>query len=156
MSRVWKLIVPMSFVVFMSWAVFWLSPQNLAPCTGLSATSMLTLIAFRLALGSSLPPITKGQPLSVGLFLCRVPRGCGGFCGSLPRQNAMRGARARHFATVIGHYWVRGSHSGSQSFPIAGLRTCKTRVETVPLHCLIRLEMFNIYKCSRNVYINYK
>jgi hypothetical protein len=47
---VWKLIVPMSFVVFMSWAVFWLSPQNIAPRTGLSATSMLTLIAFRLAL----------------------------------------------------------------------------------------------------------
>jgi hypothetical protein len=55
---VWKLIVPMSFVVFMSWAVFWLSPQNIAPRTGLSATSMLTLIAFRLALGSSLPPIS--------------------------------------------------------------------------------------------------
>jgi hypothetical protein len=34
----------------MSWAVFWLSPQNIAPRTGLSATSMLTLIAFRLAL----------------------------------------------------------------------------------------------------------
>jgi len=54
---VWKLIVPMSFVVFMSWAAFWISPQNIAPRTGLSATSMLTLIAFRLALGSSLPPI---------------------------------------------------------------------------------------------------
>jgi len=54
---VWKLVVPMSFVVFMSWAAFWLSPQNIAPRTGLSATSMLTLIAFRLALGSSLPPI---------------------------------------------------------------------------------------------------
>jgi len=65
MSRVWKLIVPMSFVVFMSWAVFWLSPQNLAPRTGLSATSMLTLIAFRLALGSSLPPISYHTELDV-------------------------------------------------------------------------------------------
>ncbi|MGD2075923.1 MAG: hypothetical protein PVG38_13545 [Gammaproteobacteria bacterium] len=54
---IWKLIVPMSFVVFMSWAAFWISPQNIAPRIGLSATSMLTLIAFRLALGSSLPPI---------------------------------------------------------------------------------------------------
>ena len=54
---VWKLIVPMSFVVFMSWAAFWISPQHIAPRIGLSATSMLTLIAFRLALGSSLPPI---------------------------------------------------------------------------------------------------
>jgi hypothetical protein len=54
---VWKLVVPMSFVVFMSWAAFWISPQHIAPRIGLSATSMLTLIAFRLALGSSLPPI---------------------------------------------------------------------------------------------------
>jgi hypothetical protein len=54
---VWKLIVPMSFVVFMSWAAFWISPQNIPSRIGLSATSMLTLIAFRLALGSSLPPI---------------------------------------------------------------------------------------------------
>jgi hypothetical protein len=62
---VWKLIVPMSFVVFMSWAVFWLSPQNIAPRIGLSATSMLTLIAFRLALGSSLPPISYLTKLDV-------------------------------------------------------------------------------------------
>jgi hypothetical protein len=54
---VWKLIVPMSMVVFMSWAAFWISPQHIAPRVGLSATSMLTLIAFRLALGNSLPPI---------------------------------------------------------------------------------------------------
>ena len=54
---IWKLIVPLSFVVFMSWAAFWLSPQNIAPRIGLSATSMLTLIAFRFALGSTLPPI---------------------------------------------------------------------------------------------------
>jgi hypothetical protein len=54
---IWKLIVPLSFVVFMSWATFWLSPQNIAPRIGLSATSMLTLIAFRFALGSTLPPI---------------------------------------------------------------------------------------------------
>jgi hypothetical protein len=54
---VWKLLVPLSFVVFMSWMSFWISPQHIAPRIGLSATSMLTLIAFRLALGSSLPPI---------------------------------------------------------------------------------------------------
>jgi len=54
---VWKLLIPMSIVVLMSWAAFWISPQHIAPRIGLCATSMLTLIAFRLALGSSLPPI---------------------------------------------------------------------------------------------------
>ena len=69
---VWKLIVPMSFVVFMSWAAFWISPQNIAPRIGLSATSMLTLIAFRLALGSSLPPIpylTEFDVFTVGVTM---------------------------------------------------------------------------------------
>lgn len=66
---VWKLIVPLSFVVFMSWAVFWLSPQNIPPRTGLSATSMLTLIAIRLALGSTLPPnpdLTEFDVFTIG------------------------------------------------------------------------------------------
>ena len=69
---VWKLIVPMSFVVFMSWAAFWISPQNIPSRIGLSATSMLTLIAFRLALGSSLPPIpylTEFDVFTVGATL---------------------------------------------------------------------------------------
>ena len=54
---VWKLIVPLTIVVFMSWAVFWVSPENTAPRIALAGTSMLTLIAFRLAITSSLPPI---------------------------------------------------------------------------------------------------
>ena len=54
---VWKIIFPMSLVIFMSWAVFWVSPQHLIRLS-ISATSILTLIAFRLAVGGSLPPIS--------------------------------------------------------------------------------------------------
>ena len=53
---VWKIFVPMSLVIFMSWTVFWVSPQHPIRLS-ISATSMLTLIAFRLAVGGSLPPI---------------------------------------------------------------------------------------------------
>lgn len=53
---VWKIIVPMSLVIFMSWTVFWVSPQHTIRFS-ISATSMLTLIAFRLAVGGSMPPI---------------------------------------------------------------------------------------------------
>ena len=53
---VWKIFLPMSLVIFMSWTVFWVSP--LQPIRlSISATSMLTLIAFRLAVSGSLPPI---------------------------------------------------------------------------------------------------
>ena len=54
---VWKLILPLVLVVMMSWAVFWIDPQHVAPRVGLAATSMLTLIAYRFALTASLPPI---------------------------------------------------------------------------------------------------
>lgn len=53
---VWKIFIPMSLVIFMSWTVFWVSPQHPIRLS-ISATSMLTLIAFRLAVGGTLPPI---------------------------------------------------------------------------------------------------
>lgn len=68
----WTMIAPMCIVVFMSWAVFWLSPQHIAPRVGLAATSMLTLIALRLALGRTLPPIpylTQLDLLTIGVTI---------------------------------------------------------------------------------------
>ena len=40
-----KLIVPVGLIVFMAYAIFWISPTQIAPQTGIGATSMLTLIA---------------------------------------------------------------------------------------------------------------
>lgn len=53
---VWKLIVPLVIVVIMSWSVFWISPTA-AVQLGLGATSVLTLIAYRFATATLLPPI---------------------------------------------------------------------------------------------------
>ena len=55
---VWKVILPLSMIVVMSWSVFWMDPNNLGPQTGIAATSMLTLIAFLFALGNILPRIS--------------------------------------------------------------------------------------------------
>jgi hypothetical protein len=52
---IWKVIVPLALIVAMSWAVFWVSPAQFAPQIGLSATAMLTLIAFQFALVGVLP-----------------------------------------------------------------------------------------------------
>jgi hypothetical protein len=54
----WKVIMPLCLIVFMSWTVFWISPTQFAPQLGLSATSMLTLIAFQFAMASILPRIS--------------------------------------------------------------------------------------------------
>ncbi len=50
-----KVIFPLVLIVAMSWAVFWISPTDFGPQLGMSATAMLTLIAFQFALGNILP-----------------------------------------------------------------------------------------------------
>jgi hypothetical protein len=54
----WKIIFPLVLIVFMSWAVFWINPDNAGPPIGLATTSMLTLIAYRFILGSQLPRVS--------------------------------------------------------------------------------------------------
>ena len=55
---VWKVVGPLVIIVLMSWAVFWVDPKHVGPQLGMSATSILTLVAFLLSLGSILPPIS--------------------------------------------------------------------------------------------------
>jgi hypothetical protein len=54
---VWKVILPLCLIVAMSWSVFWISPAQLGTQIGLSATSMLTLIAFLFATTNMLPEL---------------------------------------------------------------------------------------------------
>jgi hypothetical protein len=63
---IWKLIVPLIIVVLMSWSVFWISPKAVVQL-GLGATSVLTLIAYRFATATLLPPI--GYLTRLDLFL---------------------------------------------------------------------------------------
>ena len=53
----WKVILPLSLIVFMSWCVFWIDPVRFGSQIGLSATSMLTIIAFIFATTNMLPPL---------------------------------------------------------------------------------------------------
>ena len=54
---IWKVIVPLILIVAISWTVFWVRPAQFGPQIGLSATAMLTLIAFQFALVSVLPKL---------------------------------------------------------------------------------------------------
>jgi hypothetical protein len=53
-----KAFVSVAIIVFMSWVVFWLDPENVGPRLSVSVTSMLTLVAYRFLLGQSLPPVS--------------------------------------------------------------------------------------------------
>ena len=51
-------MVPLIVIVCMSWAVFWINPDQLGVQIGVASTSILTLIAFLFSLSSVLPPIS--------------------------------------------------------------------------------------------------
>ncbi|HEY5894213.1 MAG TPA: hypothetical protein VIT91_13390 [Chthoniobacterales bacterium] len=52
-----KVILPLLLIVMMSWTVFWIDPTNGGPQISVAVTSMLTLIAYRFAIGSEVPKL---------------------------------------------------------------------------------------------------
>jgi len=53
-----KTFLPLTLIVFMSWAVFWIKPGLLPPQIGVSTSAILTLIAFQFSLGYMLPRLS--------------------------------------------------------------------------------------------------
>ena len=53
-----KVLLPLLLIVIMSWIVFWIHPSEAGSQISVSITSMLTLIAYRFALGSTLPKVS--------------------------------------------------------------------------------------------------
>jgi hypothetical protein len=53
-----KVIAPLVLIVAMSWAVFWIDPKDTGTKISITITAMLTLIAYRFAIGTSLPAIS--------------------------------------------------------------------------------------------------
>ena len=52
---IWQVIVPLVFIVAMSWGAFWIDPEHAGAQIGVATSSMLTLIAYRFMLGDLLP-----------------------------------------------------------------------------------------------------
>lgn len=53
-----KIIIPLVLIVMMSWVVFWIDPSEAGTQIGVSMTAMLTLIAYRFAVGAMLPKVS--------------------------------------------------------------------------------------------------
>lgn len=52
-----KVILPLVLIVMMSWMVFWIDPTLGASQISVAVTSMLTLIAYRFAIGNDVPKL---------------------------------------------------------------------------------------------------
>jgi len=55
---IWKVMVPLIIVVLMSWTVFWIDPAKIEAQLAVSATAMLTIIAYQFTLSNMLPRIS--------------------------------------------------------------------------------------------------
>jgi hypothetical protein len=66
---VWRVIGPLTFIVLMSWAVFWIDPSNFGVQIGLASTSILTLVAFLFSLNNILPPLSYLTRMDFFLFV---------------------------------------------------------------------------------------
>ena len=52
-----KMIIPLSLIVMMSWVVFWIDPKQVTNQLSVAVTTVLTLIAYHIALSGRLPEI---------------------------------------------------------------------------------------------------
>ena len=66
---IFKFIIPLLLIVFMSWIVFWIDPTDYASQISVAITSMLTLIAYQYLVGSSLPRVPYLTRLDELMFL---------------------------------------------------------------------------------------
>jgi hypothetical protein len=53
-----KVILPLMLIVAMSWLVFWIGPDLMASKISVGVTTMLTLIAYRFAIGGMVPRLS--------------------------------------------------------------------------------------------------
>jgi hypothetical protein len=61
----WKIVIPLMLVVFMSWTVFWIDPSHIGAQLTVAATAMLTIIAYQFTLSDLLPKISYFTRLDV-------------------------------------------------------------------------------------------
>ena len=53
-----KVILPLMLIVALSWVVFWIDPAESGTQIGVAMTAMLTLIAYRFTIGTSIPKLS--------------------------------------------------------------------------------------------------
>jgi hypothetical protein len=67
-----KVILPLVLIVAMSWAVFWIEPNDASTQFGISITAMLTLIAYRFAIDGDVPKLPYLTKLDAFILMSTV------------------------------------------------------------------------------------
>ena len=66
---IWKVFAPLIGIVALSWVVFWMSEDALGRRAGVSATAMLTIVAYQFFLSTSLPRVAYLTTMDVFTLL---------------------------------------------------------------------------------------
>lgn len=67
-----KVILPLLLIVMMSWAAFWIDPKLGGSQISIAVTSMLTLIAYRFAVGADVPKLPYLTALDAFILISSV------------------------------------------------------------------------------------
>ena len=67
-----KTIIPLALIVMMSWVVFWMDPKQVPNQLGVAVTTVLTLIAYHIALSGRLPDIPYFTHMDRFLFSATI------------------------------------------------------------------------------------
>jgi len=70
---IYRFMVPLLLIIFMSWIVFWIDPTDYTTQLSISITSMLTLIAYQFLALSSLPEVPYLTRMDILMLLSIVP-----------------------------------------------------------------------------------
>jgi hypothetical protein len=53
----WKILLPLVIIVALSWSIFWMTDESVAGRTRITATGVLTIVAYQFVVGEALPRI---------------------------------------------------------------------------------------------------
>ncbi|HQU41952.1 MAG TPA: hypothetical protein PK867_04035 [Pirellulales bacterium] len=68
----WAIVLPLLPIVATSWSVFWMDPKEFGSQVGVGVTAMLTVVAYRITIDSSLPPLSYMTRMDYFLLVCQV------------------------------------------------------------------------------------
>lgn len=68
----WAIVLPLIPIVAAAWVVFWMHPKEFSSQISVGITAMLTVVAYRIAIDSNLPPLNYMTRMDFFLLACQV------------------------------------------------------------------------------------
>lgn len=68
----WSIVLPLLPIMATAWSVFWMDPKEFSSQVGVGITAMLTVVAYRITIDSSLPPLTYMTRMDYFLIICQT------------------------------------------------------------------------------------